>query len=210
MTQSSLSIKTTALEWPRDMCCYDTHCCCLSDGRRGGWLPDRKQEGERNMFCLLTARLECCITEGQTSCCKLMSWNNMKWQRISKLHVAEVFFKKGPVHQFNVSGILIGLVLSAVFPLGSVHVHGAAEGDREVPAEDHTWVPVRISSLTNTSDGFEEGFYDHLSLKFLLGNMALVLNSVRAICKTTVMVWGSRRYSCDWDLLLKETASWWI
>lgn len=173
----------------------------------GGEAADCQTESkrERNMFCLLTERLECCITN------ECLETSEMKWHTISKLHVAEVFLRKGPVHQFNVSGILIGLVVSAVFPLGSVHVHGAAEGDREVPAEDHTWVPVRISSLTNTSDGSEEGFYDHLSLKLLLGNMALVLNGVRAIFKTTVMVWGSRRYSCDWgDLLLKETASWWI
>ena len=33
------------------------------------------------------------------------------------------------------------VVFSLVFPLSSVHMHRPAEGDREVPAEDSTWVP---------------------------------------------------------------------
>lgn len=185
------------------MCCYDTHCYIRREGRR---LTARQKAREREICFVYSLRGWCAAS--QMNVLKQVRWSGVQSQNCMLL---KCFLRKGPVHQFNVSGILIGLVVSAVFPLGSVHVHGAAEGDREVPAEDHTWVPVRISSLTNTSDGSEEGFYDHLSLKLLLGNMALVLNGVRAIFKTTVMVWGSRRYSCDWgDLLLKETASWWI
>lgn len=59
-----------------------------------------------------------------------------EWQRASALMLLTCFWKK-KIPQMNLSCDL-GFVLFPVFPLGSVDVHGAAEGDREVPTQDHT------------------------------------------------------------------------